>query len=51
MNPLNSGSEPYDLYNIWLMPYIQPLMPGMPGLRALGVEEMQKKDILAHYVS
>lgn len=51
MNPLNSGSQPIELYNTLLMPYNQPLVSGMQGLSVLGVEEVQKKDILAHYVT
>ncbi len=51
MNPSISGSESFDLDNISLMPCNGALMPGIGGLTALGVEEVQKKDILAHYVT
>ncbi len=51
MNPLIFGSKPFDLFNIWLMSQKVPLVPGIHGLSALGVEEVKKIDILAHYVT
>ncbi|NQT62636.1 MAG: hypothetical protein HQ556_06720 [Candidatus Marinimicrobia bacterium] len=49
MNPPISGSESFDFFKILLMPWKRSLVPGIHGLNALGVEEVQKKDILAHY--
>jgi len=51
MNTLIRGSESIDLFNISLVPRKASFVPGIHGLSALWVEEVKKKDILAHYVT